>query len=148
MAPYGVTRVLRWTILFGTLGWLAIGCNQTGPPLVDVSGQVTLDGLPLTEGTVSFLSSSGKIASASLDEGGGFHLTCQYGNGVPLGDYQVAILPPPAADAKDPERMSGRRRAVPSASSIPVRYQRPESSGLSETIEHGPLRLKFDLTTP
>jgi len=148
MCPPPGRILVPGTILFATICSLLTGCSKAGPALVDVCGQVTLDGLPLTEGTISFISSDGKIASARIDAGGGFRLACQYGSGVPTGDYHVAILPPPTSAARDPERMSGQGKAVSSPSLIPDRYQRPELSGLNAIVENGPLRLTFELTTP
>ena len=72
MRPPPGRILVHGTILLTTICSLLTGCSKAGPTLVDVSGQVTLDGSPLTEGTVSFISSTGKIASARIDAGGGF----------------------------------------------------------------------------
>ena len=69
------------------------GCSQTStiPKTVEVSGTVTLDGKPLTEGTVNFSSSStGDAAIAELKEGGRF----PFGNGVIPGTYRVTVTGP------------------------------------------------------
>jgi hypothetical protein len=44
--------VVRWVVSLGL--FLALGCGKPGPQLVPVSGTVTLDGQPLTEGFLYF----------------------------------------------------------------------------------------------
>jgi hypothetical protein len=119
-------------------------CGKSGPELAPVSGTVYLDGTPLTEGVVCFVSASGYVSSATVGLDGRFQLTSQYGPGIPLGDYRVTVLP------KSPEvnAMSMQSKSRLPTSSIPFRYQYPDRSGLTATVADGsPVEFTFQLRT-
>ena len=68
------------------------GCSDGRPTRVPVSGQVLIDGKPLTRGDVRFISAVGRAAQGSLDNEGRFHLTCYEENdGALLGTHKVSI---------------------------------------------------------
>lgn len=71
---------------------LPAGCSK-GPERVAVSGQVLIDGQPLTTGTVSFMPvAGGRPAGGKLDEQGRFTLTSlKPGDGTMLGEYNIAV---------------------------------------------------------
>ncbi|WP_437203970.1 hypothetical protein [Planctomicrobium sp. SH664] len=67
------------------------GCKQ-GPVTAEVHGQVTLDGQPLTEASVSFIPANGRPSEAYTDQEGKFvlrHTRSQ--SGCLLGPHKVLI---------------------------------------------------------
>jgi hypothetical protein len=147
-------RPRRSSLGLALLGCVAIviiaivaGCGKAGPKLAPVSGTITLDGAPLTDAVVSFVSASGYVSSAPLDANGHFKLTTQYGPGLPLGDYLVSVLPQnPAGNGATMEAAMKSNRPSP-RSRIPERYQYPNRSGLNATVQDGPAEFTFRLTT-
>lgn len=119
------------------------GCGKSGPPIAAVSGTVTLDGAPLTEGVVGFVSASGYVSSAHLGPDGHFRQTSQYGPGIPLGEYRVTVLP----SNPDLNEMSMMSKQPLRPSKIPTKYQYPDRSGLSATVDNGPTEFIFKLTS-
>ena len=71
---------------------LAAGCGDGRPPRKQVSGQVLIDGEPLTFGFVRFVSDHSRPASAELDDEGKFTLS-SYGeyDGVVPGLHRVEV---------------------------------------------------------
>ena len=71
---------------------LAAGCGDGRPARVAVSGQVLIDGKPLTVGNVKFVPSGSRPSSGRLDESGRFALTCYDGeDGIVPGVHRVQI---------------------------------------------------------
>ena len=138
------SRVVGWCLA----AVLILGCGKPGPKIVAVSGSVTLDGAPLKEGIVSFVSPTGSAASAHLDAQGEFHLSSQYGRGILPGEYRVAICPLPVRDPQDRRRMMGGTRPPEPESPIPERYRRADLSGLTASVQSGTAHAAFELTTP
>ena len=69
-----------------------VGCGDGRPERLEVSGQVLIDGQPLTYGSVRFVPKGARASSGRLDENGRFTLTC-YGDedGVVPGVHQVEV---------------------------------------------------------
>jgi hypothetical protein len=74
-------------------------CNQDKPKLVKVNGKITLDGQPLTAGSINFHPASTNTftkdnPSSILQEDGSFTMkTFPYGNGVSPGEYKITLAP-------------------------------------------------------
>ncbi|HEX9832660.1 MAG TPA: hypothetical protein VGA66_06150 [Mycobacterium sp.] len=68
------------------------GCGDGRPDRLKVSGQVLIDGKPLSHGYVRFVPKGARPSSASLDENGRFTLAC-FGDedGAIPGTHQVEI---------------------------------------------------------
>ena len=68
-----------------------IGCsNDSG--LTSVSGIVTVDGKPVTEGTIMFYPTGGRPAASQIAPDGSYELTSfKRGDGVPAGNHKVTI---------------------------------------------------------
>ncbi len=83
----GLQVVLVVTVL--TAGWL-FGCSRSqGPKPLAVSGTVTFQGSPVTEGKVTFEDpKTGFTGSGDITPEGQFRLT------VPAGHYKVTVTPP------------------------------------------------------
>ena len=109
------------------LALVASGCSN-GPHLTKVTGTVTFEGIPLTNGSISFVSDSGRANAAGIiNEHGEYTLsTHRPGDGVTPGTYRVCI----ASFETLPEmkQHSGKR-------AIPERYFDVRHSGLSATVE-------------
>lgn len=68
------------------------GCGDGRPSRVQVSGQVLIDGKPLTQGNIKFVPEGARPSAGKLDENGRFTLTCYDGNdGVIPGTHRVQI---------------------------------------------------------
>lgn len=131
----------RLTYLFVSLSTtcsvlvLFAGCNDGRPKRAPISGQVLIDGQPLTHGSVSFMPTQGRPAGANLDENGRFVLTCyEKDDGAVLGEYRVAI--------------SGVEYLGETAQRwhAPKRYADMNKSGLTLTVDGPRDDLKFELT--
>jgi hypothetical protein len=69
-----------------------VGCGDGRPERLEVSGQVLIDGEPLTHGYVRFVPKGARPSSGRLDENGHFTLTCYGDNdGVVPGLHQVEV---------------------------------------------------------
>ena len=55
---------------------VAVGCSDGRPERFLVSGQVLIDGAPLTYGYIRFVPKDARPSGANLDEGGRFTLSC------------------------------------------------------------------------
>ena len=120
-----------------------VGCGKAGPKIVPVSGTVSLDGAPLTEGVVGFVSASGYVSSASITPDGHFKLASQYGPGIPLGAYRVTVLPSNPL----PTELSMQSKQSNPPSKIPPKYQYPDRSGLDANVDGIVSEFAFTLST-
>lgn len=113
------------------------GETSTMPKTVEVSGLVTVNGTPLTEGAVNFSSSStGDAAIANINQDGRF----LFGNGVLPGTYRVTITPsnsmiPPAPGVTPPKLNL----------SIPAKYTDLASTDLKAEVTPQSTEFTFDL---
>lgn len=124
-------RRLLLLIAVATLAWG--GCRR-GEVLGPVTGKVTFQGEPVTEGVMIFSNpKKGVYMTAPLDENGVYEVEMAHGYGLPLGTYQVAISPPePDVPPVGPIDKPPEIKEYPN---IPLRYRRPETSGLELTVE-------------
>lgn len=69
-----------------------IACVGCGPTLGEVKGKVTVDGEPGANLLVAFApTGTGVLGSCVTDENGNYMLVSNLGNGIPPGNYRVAI---------------------------------------------------------
>ncbi|MCD4728467.1 MAG: hypothetical protein K8R46_12440, partial [Pirellulales bacterium] len=92
-SPLGFVRHFALVIPVIVLG--LAGCFRSGPTISTVSGKVTVNGQPVTEGVVAFASESGFAIECKLAADGAYALHSHHGKGIPLGPYKVTIAPPP-----------------------------------------------------
>lgn len=118
-----------------TLVFLAttmVGCGGPSYELetAPVSGKVTLDGVPLTEGMVQMLPSKGRMAKALIRPDGSFVLST-YGNGdgAQVGKFPVTV----SMLLRDGMEGASKQSSV----RIPRRYSRPATSGLEIDVRAG-----------
>lgn len=102
---------------------MIVGCGASREGgLAHVSGTVTLDGKPVTEGYVLVSPTKGRMAKGSIQPDGTFVLgTYDESDGAQIGEHAVTVLPPPIDEG------SSQPSGPPS---IPSRYAQARSSGL------------------
>jgi len=141
-------QVCRWCRLGAPLIVAAVlqtGCTGAATPVGAVSGKVTLDGKPLSEGEINFMTPTGFGASASIQNGVYTLARSQFGQGIPPGDYLVAIGPVIKMGA-DPLAKTSDTQSSPDA--IPDKYRNPETSGLTAKVVEGTTNIDFKLESP
>ena len=100
------------------------GCSDGRPERFPVSGQVLIDGEPLTVGQVMVAPKGAKASVGSVDENGRFTLSChEIGDGVVPGTHPVAV--------------TAREQLTPTSQRwlAPKRYQDPKTSGIEVTVD-------------
>jgi hypothetical protein len=112
-----------------------LGCGSSSlPDRARVEGQVTLDGQPLTTGTILFVpdaarGTNGPPAIGFIDAEGHYRLTTdrrRSGDGAVVGFHKVGIE---ARDSAEPGAVS--------RSLVPPQYADPETSGLTAEVQAG-----------
>jgi hypothetical protein len=88
------TMMIRSYLLLA-LGFSSVtfaGCGDGRPARVPVSGNVTIDGKPVTRGSISFRPVQGRLSGGQLDEHGRFSLTTfEPGDGCVPGSHRVTV---------------------------------------------------------
>jgi hypothetical protein len=80
-------------VVFSFLVFMIAGCGDGRPTRVPVSGQVLIDGKPLSRGRIFFASAVGRPSQGRLDQEGRFRLSCYEENdGALLGTHRVTII--------------------------------------------------------
>lgn len=132
-------KLRRWAALAVALAASAVcwaGCGPQELPAGSLTGKVSLKGEPLSGGMVTIINSDTGIgASGEIDSSGRFRI-----DSARTGTYQVAIQPPAAPT---PDEMAAG--AKPESSPIPPKYQDPQTSGLTATVNEGSNEANFDL---
>jgi hypothetical protein len=114
------------------------GCGGNRPPLKKMSGQVLLDGKPLTKGSVRIAPADMRPAYGNLDGEGRFTLTTyEVGDGVAYGTHPVAVS---SFEIRGPDDRQVREW------SIPPKYGDTKSSGLTATIDDDTEELVLELS--
>ena len=135
-------------------GLVLTGCGggpADTPPLARVKGTVTLDGKPLTSGSVQLTpdtnrGTKGRMALGNINEDGTFELmTIKAGDGAQVGYHVVAIECYESSDFDPNQPVNQSPKLL-----IPKRYTDPKTSQLTAEVKAGEENtLKFDLkTTP
>jgi len=130
-----------------------VGCGPDHRARAVVTGQVTLDGKPLTYGFVTFRTADGRTGSAEIDLKG--HYTM---NDAPIGDVGILVnvpkqtpamkgmpgattpAPPKGMPMKSPEgiEMKVEKRVDPSlVVYVPEKYSSADTSGLTYKVTSG-----------
>jgi hypothetical protein len=112
------------------------GPGDGRPARVRVSGQVLIDGQPLTRGTILFVPQGARPAAATLDPQGHFQLTSfDDQDGVVPGTHRLAVAPggvPGETDAPWP---------------VPARYADYQTSGLCVEVTEATDDVVVELTS-
>lgn len=112
-----------------------LGCGDGRPPRLAVSGQVLIDGKPLTYGFIRFVPTGGRPSGGRLNEQGRFTLSC-YGenDGIIPGEHRVEV--------DGSESLSATKRKW----HAPKKYFRYRTSGLTQEINGPTDSLVINLT--
>src|SRR5262249_25967947 len=111
------------SVAFTGIVALVAGCGDGRPHRVPVSGQVLIDGKPLTYGDLKFVPEGARPSYAKLDSNGGFTLTCYDGNdGAVPGLHRVAVS---GSEVKQQQTVWH----------APIKYANFRTSGISVQIE-------------
>jgi hypothetical protein len=133
----------------------AVGCGPDYKARGGVKGRVTVNKKPLTTGTVMFSNKNGVTGTAHIKTDGTYEL-----NDAPVGECQVTVtVPALPMDPTVKERLKGKGAGpkmpemkapegsgveLPSAPTVPkevvpidAKYSKPETSGLTITVEKG-----------
>lgn len=117
-------------VAMACLAWLGVaGCADRRATVVPVSGQVLLDGKPLTLGSIFVIPKQGRAASGKIDSDGRFTLTTykQY-DGCILGAHAVEVI----AQKTLPDKAGGEEGSFEWIA--PARYAQSDTSGLTVAI--------------
>ena len=119
---------------------------------------MTLDGKPVTEGSIQFWPQEGRPARGTIRPDGTYELSSfDEGDGAVLGRHSVTVEATrvtgraPAVRSTEEEiayySQSGKARVVAAEVEqlVPERYSRRETSGLTAEVRRGENRLDFDL---
>lgn len=133
---------LSWqlTVLVGLVAGLPCcgGCGPDTAATGSISGTVTHEGQPLTNGLVMFVNEDAGVgASAELDSSGTYSI-----RSIQTGNYKVYLAPPQAPSAEEMEK--GAKVEIPTLD-VPDKYLGPRTSGLSATVEEGEKTADFKL---
>ena len=125
-----------------TIATSLTGCGAS-ESLGTVRGNVTSDGQPVAEATISFRNTeTGESASAQLDASGAYQITGA--GGVDPGTYKVIILPPEVEVSLGPNSPpTTRQKEMPN---LPKRYRSIQTTPLSAEVGNGENEINFELT--
>lgn len=121
------------------------GCGRS--PQATVRGTVTLDGKPLTGGTVVF-EAAGRSYSGSIAAEGRYELRHLGRPEVLPGTYGVAVLPPEAEVVADPKTTNLKAVTPVDPKDYPERYRLPATSGITRNVPEGDSTIDIDLARP
>jgi len=139
-----------WCAFFSVAVLSLSGCGGPAtPPTARVGGIVTLDGQPLSSGSVRFVpdrskGTTGRMAVGVIGSDGRFTLTSfKPGDGSLVGFHKVAIICEGEAPPFDP-----KIPPPPPKSLIPIRYTDDKTSGITAEVKSGTKHdFEFKLTT-
>ena len=125
-------------------GWalLFVGCGSSDEyPIGEISGTISSEGKPLSEGRIVFTSDELGVHMAADITDGRYTVVTGRGKGLKVGTYRVAIvLPvPPPVDTGQP---------LPPSKEIPgifPKYRDPATSGETATIVEGLNTIDIDM---
>ena len=124
---------------------LLIGCGKSDT-MAPVEGIVTIDGQPLTKGTIRFTPSAGRSARGRIQSDGTFTLgTNTDTDGALIGDHAVSVTayagePVDTGEADSFDRPT--RKPL-----VPLHYFSDTSSGLSFEVKPGKNHADFKLVS-
>jgi hypothetical protein len=138
-------RALAWLLLvLGALLSTVAGCSQPGEKLLPVSGRITVDGRPLTFGSVAFRpdASRGNTTQhhpiGQIDSAGNYVLYTLRQKGAPPGWYKVLVF-------ADENNQGGATHPVPPRWATHARYTREETTDIFVEVVDNPPSGAYDL---
>ena len=122
------------SLIIGFIG--VVGCGDGRVKRVPISGKITIDGEPLTFGTIQFFPvKEGRMGKGSVKPDGSYAVDYyEKGDGLPKGEFKVRIL---AGEYVSDTRLRWH---------APKKYSKRATSGLTGTIDGETESLDFELT--
>lgn len=125
--------------LFALVFVAQVGCG--GKP-ASVSGTVTVDGTPLTQGSVVFAPSSGGMrASGIIQADGSYEIKTNRDAGLEVGEYDVSVV------AREVVETGPGSPPIPGKYLAPKRYGNVKTSGLHYSVEKGNNTIDIELSS-
>jgi hypothetical protein len=131
---------------------LLSGCRPSGPAYWPISGKVTFQGTPVAVGQIRICNAkAGVDIIESLSAGGQFAIVTGSRQGLPEGEYHVAIIP--KLDFSN-MKCEPNGRPIPSTMpteaernppNIPRKYREPATSGLTLIVKPQPNTFDVDM---
>jgi hypothetical protein len=119
------------------------GCDEKGPLLHEVAGVVRLDGVPLTNGSVSLRpdgnASNFEQPTGSISRDGAFRVYTHSRPGAPPGRYRVVVF----SSETSPESKAAHPGLPKSA--VPAQYCDPAKTPLTAEVIDSPEPGRYDL---
>jgi hypothetical protein len=132
----------HWLMTIGLLILVGIAGCKSVEKLGRVSGKVTFQGSPVAEGMVLFSCiDKGVNMTATLQSDGSYEIIMAKGAGLPLGTYRVCVNPPPTFYPIG-QAAPKQTKQYPS---IPMKYRKYETSGLTINVKDGDNRLDIEM---
>ena len=118
------------------------GCGDSSGPAGQVTGKITHQGQPLAAGTVvTFISDSGAMGTAVVEEAGVYQVRTTEGDELPVGEYKVFLGPPipPPVDPAVAMKASMEAGGKPPVNdwNVPEKYRQAATSGWTATVKEG-----------
>jgi len=133
----------RKLILVLLLGLMLSGCQKEDRygPRGRVTGKVTYEGQPVSEGAVSFFNAESSITtSGKLEADGSYTLMFAGSQDVPLGKYIVTVHPPSVSH--EPGEAPPPQKEYPD---IPFKYRERQTTDLTAEVEAKDQEFDFEL---
>ena len=122
---------------------VSIGCGDGRLPLGKVSGVVNVDGKPLSKGQIVFVTDT-RRAFGYIEDGKIVDVpTYKTGDGVTVGNHPVAIRP--KVDESEMMSLPSGKSPFSLDDSVPEKYHKESTSGLTAEIARGENKLEFNL---
>ena len=121
-----------------------LGCGEPAEPVGTVTGKVTFNGAPVEEGVVNFFSQATNTGgSGELGSGGSYSAPAGQ-KGLPLGEYEVYVVPPTVVLSDTAESPGGE--GYKEVDNIPQKYRSSGTSELKVTVAEGPNSFDIQMT--
>lgn len=132
-------QITSFRLLFlGVIIFVAFGCGPGEPSPVSVHGKVTLDGSPLEDGQISFIT-PGQVPEMIEIKDGMYNGNVKWGTRrVEIAKYRPYQIPPEVPKSMHPLMKDGKENY------LPEKYHR-ESELSAEVQAKGPNEFNFDL---
>ena len=138
--PSGQSARRQATLRYIALLLLVTGasCRSDRPDRVPVSGQVQIDGRPLTAGTITFVPENARASSGKIDTQGRFELMCYDGqDGAVLGRHRVAVSAIEGTSEEQQRWLAPQKYASHTTSGLEVEITGPTDSVRIELTSGG-----------
>ena len=134
-------------LIFLSLSIIHIGCSGDDRGLASVSGTIFFKGKPLADAGINFIPeyTTPRVAAGSTDKDGKYKLTSfQINDGAKIGKYTITIRAEEGGDSK--LKPADALDFVRGKIITPLKYSRPETSGLTAEVARKNNVIDFQIT--